>query len=121
MNIRISVLGFIIFVAFVLADESSSFIRIRNKSSDADINGVASWETQSKTEFSSSSTGKLHPGQNATLVIPSSKKKISLSLNSFQKSENIVPIVTQTLVGPTKRCYTVTGEKGIFTWNQETC
>lgn len=120
MNIRVAVLGFILFVVFVSAEESSSVIRIKNKSSNADINGIASWDTQSKDQ-SSVSSGRLHPGQNATLIIPPSKKKFSLSLNSLQKSGVTIPIVSQTLVAPTRRCYTVTGEQGSLTWNQESC
>lgn len=113
-------LGLIFLVSFVLADDS--YILIKNKSSDADINGVVSWgPTQSKSENSVAMTGKLHPGQNATIQVPSSKRKLSLSLNSLVQSDTVVPIVSQTLVGPTKRCYAVTGAKGKLTWNQEPC
>lgn len=101
------------------SDENSSVIRIKNQSSDATINGIVSWHSESDTESSIKATGQLHPGQEKTLLIP--KEKFWISLNNFKMSDIIEPIFGEELEGPIKKCYVVTGsrEKITFTSSLE--
>lgn len=119
MNTPISVFGLILLLVFVSADPT---IRLENLSSDAVINGIASWEPVSDTESSVTSTGQIQPGKNAILTIPSSlKKKISFSVNNFKQSDIIEQIFSQDFDGPVTKCFAVTGDRSKLTCVEKAC
>lgn len=124
VGVGAGLLALIVFVIFVSADESRSVIRIKNKTPDAQINGIASWEPKSPTESSIKSTGKIPAGGLATIEIPSEvgAQKISLSINRFRFSDVIEPISSLTIILPSKRCYAVNEvHKDTYTMNEENC
>ena len=124
MNIRISIFGLIILLAFVLADESSSHVRIKNNSSNAHIIGLLRTVNDSQETDDDSFTlitGQVAPGQSGNITVPSSKKKYKLSVNYYDEFPVTRPFFLVELAGPFTKCYVVMGAIKKLTWKEESC